>query len=710
TLPNAINKNFTKSPTVSLSPPIKNMPSYVVVGESVLFTVPSATGGLPPYTYSWEFYNAKGTSYTTATGQSTTHIFNTAGTYKVVAMVTDAVGNIANTTTSVLVYNPLTITSTASSANVIINQPVIFTYSISGGSGVYYLSWNLGNGVIGSSPVVLNPGTITTTYTNPGKYLAVFTVNDSAGMTARSTYSINVSYAQTNSTMAPLKAYTVINTTPYATSNISSVYIDTEVYDTVYISGGTGTYFVTINWGDGTSTIANNYITVPVVVYTHTYYKPAIYAITVNVTDSLGHNVTTTEFLYVSYKAPEDWLGYYYNATTDSYLSGTAVFPSNNTLTVNVSQASSGIELAGLIKYGELPYSWKLSNVTATLATGTQAYPGIFPLINSTFTKFTTNVPGIYHFGLSVTDNIGNTNTSASLTIIVTPQYLHLVIAPTSESVSIGTTVIFYLTLYNIKLNSTGYANVTFQFNNGTVPTNWTYTHMFKGTPNAILYPYSVGASGYNVPLTNSKVTYKIVGKFTAFGTANYGTTVNTSAAASYNKVSSTITVVPYQAISVTQGTIPYPPVAQVTTPLIVWTNITGGNGYYNITVNASRGMGIVRLPSTYDFGATLTQWGYDNEIYSITNGKYGEISTTPFVPYANITFTIYYTKAGTWSLYGNITNPTGISAFKYPFIIDFHILPPPALNVTMTGSSHFSYASYTTFNLYLNVSGSSLP
>ncbi|MGC8585736.1 MAG: PKD domain-containing protein, partial [Thermoplasmata archaeon] len=120
TLPNAINKNYTTPAPVSPGTP-GNAPTYVTVGESVLFTVSSATGGLPPYSYSWEFYNAAGTSYTTATGQSTWHIFNHAGTHKVVSIVTDGVGNTASTSYNVTVYNPLQITVTASPANVYIN-------------------------------------------------------------------------------------------------------------------------------------------------------------------------------------------------------------------------------------------------------------------------------------------------------------------------------------------------------------------------------------------------------------------------------------------------------------------------------------------------------------------------------------------------------------------------------------------------------------
>ncbi|WP_460163163.1 YncE family protein, partial [Ruminococcus sp. 25CYCFAH16] len=44
------------------------------------------------------------------------------------------------------------------------------------------------------------------------------------------------------------------------------------------------------------------------------------------------------------------------------------------------------------------------------------------------------------------------------------------------------------------------------------------------------------------------------------------------------------------------------------------------------------------------------------------------------------------------------------------PFDFDFQFLVPQPLNVSLTANSHYSYADYTTFTAYLNISGSSAP
>ncbi|WP_460163162.1 YncE family protein, partial [Ruminococcus sp. 25CYCFAH16] len=44
------------------------------------------------------------------------------------------------------------------------------------------------------------------------------------------------------------------------------------------------------------------------------------------------------------------------------------------------------------------------------------------------------------------------------------------------------------------------------------------------------------------------------------------------------------------------------------------------------------------------------------------------------------------------------------------PFDFDFQFLVPQPLNVSLTANSHYSYANYTTFTAYLNISGSSAP
>jgi YVTN family beta-propeller protein len=700
TIPNAINKNFTQSPGV-VSGTVSSFPGYGVVGEQLLFQVGQATGGLPPYYYSWQFFTVGNTSFTTATGQSAYHEFNHAGVHYVVAKVTDAVGNVAQTTYKLTIYNPLKISVTASPSNIYAGQTVTFTYAISGGSGDYDVSYNLGNGQTGETGYLTLPtGSVSTTYSNPGEYLAVFQVNDYAGLTSRSTYSVNVSAAQTNATLAPLRAYTVINTMFYATKNISSIPENTQVFDTVYVTGGTGHYTYTIYWGDGasnsTSTTTNS-----TPFFSHSYTVPAQYIIRVYVNDSIGQSVNETEYLKVLYVPPTVELGIY-NPYPILIIKNPSVF------TETASNVSTGVELGGIIFNGTPSYTWDLYNSTgAMLASGTQAYQSM----NFSVYDFQNDspVPGTYHFELKITDNVGNT-AYANLTIIVLSQHLQVFLVPTSETVAIGSTVHFYVYLSNVTLNATGHANVTVQFNNGTALHNITITIPFKGTPYSILYAYpsmdNITSTIWSTYHTAMNATFRVSGTFTALATSNYGTTVNTSASSPnfFTKATSIITVSTLKSISVTISTIPYPAVTHVGKPIQLFVNVTGGNGMYNIAYHAPYA---TVAPNSLYPGVTVST---SSQYYGNITNNYAIYSNALGTYYFNMSVNLTYQATGFFTFYGNVTNPTGITSFKFPFEVGVHILAPAQLEVTLQASSHYSYANYTTFTTYLNISGSSIP
>ncbi len=759
TLPNAINKNFTESPGV-ISGVAAQYPGYAVVNEQLLFTVGQATGGLPPYYYSWKFLEPSGTVLGTKNGQSVYFSFSNAGTYIAESIVTDAVGNTAQTNYTVTVYNPLNIAVTASSANIYAGQSVYFTYTISGGSSVYYLSWNYGNGISGSSnpfPVPASNTVGPVTYSNPGEYLAVFEVQDAAGMFSRSTYWINVSAAQTNATIGPLKVTTLLTTAPLPSPGISSVYMYTPVYDTVNITGGTGYYNVTLLWGDGNvsyypgtggyGTSTSITFEHPDSTYNHGYRIPAQYIIKVYVNDSAGQSKPDLEYLKVLYVPPTDVMGYSFvnNSLTANF--------STDQVTVNYTQAITGVYLFGNISNGELPYKWFLFNETKMLASGSEPMPdNAFFVLN--FTKYFTtyyNTPGQYHFVLQVNDSLNNT-VYANFTVNVLSNHLQAFLTTNlpypenylSGSVPIGSTVKYFAYLANIQLNQTGMANVTVAFDNGyTMHHNNTVNILFKGTPYKVLYPLKMN-SATNQPdfsvmfnLTanatflsaigagNLSVTYKIFGTFTAFVTANYGKTYNTTVGSPifWTKSSYVLTVTHYKPISVNIYTIPYPATTTVGDNIMVFVNVTGGNGNYLITASqiATPTTNFIITPnlmapqtSLEVFKYILTRGQdlvniYANGTYSVALGKY----------YFNITYNMTFSKTGIFETHANVTDPTdhSDSNFKFPYIIDVDMLAVPPLSVTLTANSHYSYASSQSpfaleqpFTAYLNISGSALP
>lgn len=129
--------------------------------------------GVSPYTYSWDFGDG-----TTGTGQYTSHIFSSPGSYTVTLTVTDSLNNTANDNhlkITVASTTGLSATSQASVTSGKVPLVVEFTALAQGGVPSYTYIWNYGDG---SSETTTNT-TVSHTYTTAGTYTAVLTVKDS---------------------------------------------------------------------------------------------------------------------------------------------------------------------------------------------------------------------------------------------------------------------------------------------------------------------------------------------------------------------------------------------------------------------------------------------------------------------------------------------------------------------------------------------------
>src|SRR5207245_8119053 len=127
-------------------------PASPQAGQFVSFTG-SASGGTPPYSFSWSFGDGSA-----GTGSAVTHAYSSAGSYTVTLSIKDG-GSPQQTATSqqtISVTNPsstLTASFTFSPSSPQTGQSVTFTGTASGASP-YTFTWSFGDGStdVGTTP------------------------------------------------------------------------------------------------------------------------------------------------------------------------------------------------------------------------------------------------------------------------------------------------------------------------------------------------------------------------------------------------------------------------------------------------------------------------------------------------------------------------------------------------------------------------------
>jgi hypothetical protein len=133
--PEASSFSYTDTLKVTLTP---SGTIYVEVGESVTFTA-SASGGVPPYNYSWFVNDVK-----VPGAESETFVFqaSSSGRYNIKVVVTDDLGYNA-TATAVVQTRPLSVVLEPSSTAVDVGFSKTFTATVTGGKKPYDYTWYL---------------------------------------------------------------------------------------------------------------------------------------------------------------------------------------------------------------------------------------------------------------------------------------------------------------------------------------------------------------------------------------------------------------------------------------------------------------------------------------------------------------------------------------------------------------------------------------
>src|SRR5438105_4418172 len=171
---------ITRIPALTAS--FSFVPTQPLSSQSIAFTG-TATGGVSPYSYSWNFGDGN-----LGTGQTPSHIYTTSGTFTVSLDVIDFLK------TSIVISQPITVSSqlqltadlTISPASPTVNSTIAFTGSAVNGISPYTFTWNFGDNSKATG------ATVTHIYSAAGTFIISLNVTDNTGSQARTSRSIMV--------------------------------------------------------------------------------------------------------------------------------------------------------------------------------------------------------------------------------------------------------------------------------------------------------------------------------------------------------------------------------------------------------------------------------------------------------------------------------------------------------------------------------------
>ena len=315
---NGANVSSSQSISVAADPSITftTNPASPEATSSVTLSA-SVTGGVGPFVFIWTFGDGG-----TSTSNPSIHTYTSSGSFAVTVTTTDANGGEAASSRTINVAAPLGVSFNDTQSSPLVNQPVTFTATASGGVGTPSFGWSFGDG----SSSAANPATHT--YTGSGSFKVTVTATDSDGSNATSSQTITVATALTTSfTFSP-----------------SSLQAGQSVSFSASASGGTSPYSYSWSFGDGSTGTGSS--------TSHTYSSAGSFTITLTVKDSSSPQQTVTSQKTVTINSPPPQLSASFNYSPSS------------------PQTGQQVSFSGSASGGTLPYSYSWSFGDGSTGTG----------------------------------------------------------------------------------------------------------------------------------------------------------------------------------------------------------------------------------------------------------------------------------------------------------------------------------------------------
>ncbi|MCI4368709.1 MAG: PKD domain-containing protein, partial [Thermoplasmata archaeon] len=243
---------------VSAPPLVVEVNASTVSAPGVVNFSANATGGLPPYFYTWTFSDTPAT----LAGASVTRDYEVAGSYFATVAVTDGQNDSVEVIMPVTVLPPLTIAGSAAPDRGDAPLTVAFHAAASNGTGPYEYLWSFGSGNASSPTPDAN-----FTYPESGNFSASLFVEDAQGHAASLSFPIAV-------TSAPLPLVAAMGST------VSSGVVPLDVGLNGSATGGSAPYSYFWSFGDGAMGSG------PAV--EHTYSEPGSFVVNLTVVDALS--------------------------------------------------------------------------------------------------------------------------------------------------------------------------------------------------------------------------------------------------------------------------------------------------------------------------------------------------------------------------------------------------------------------------------------